>query len=187
MPKRTLPQQVIGTSNTAQPFFSTIFNGAVASQTINANRSYVSVPVPSSSGFRPGDYVALSPGTTNFEYGKVIAIPDGTHLGILPYQQGVVKGTLGAHASGEFIALSTQVAAVYAQRVAGDTNTLYFGGPGLNPGASPPYNVIAEVDGVASGQPGEFADSTTGGNKNALGTYWVYGTSGTVWNPSITV
>ena len=187
--RRTFPQQTVGTTSTPQPLFSTTFNGAVTAQAIlppaQSGLGYLPVQVASSVGFRVGDVVALSPGTARFEYAKVIIIPDGTHLGVQGVSGLNYNGAIRAHSNGDFISLCLQITVLYVQRVIGDINILYLGGPNLNPSASPPVNIIASLAGVSTGQPQEFGDTNPIG-KMSLGTYWVYGTAATVYNVTVT-
>ena len=183
MPTRTLPQQTIAASTTPQPIFSTTFNGSITAQTIAANPGYLSVLVASSAGFRAGDYVALSPGTSNFEYGKVVTVPDSTHLGLQAVRGLIYDGAIGAHSSGEFISIVFQYINVFVQRVTGDANIMYIGGPGVTSTS----NVIATITGVASGQPGTWQNTCPTGKTNAAGSLWVTGTISTVYDVSFTV
>lgn len=181
MAKRTFPQQTVAATNTIQPAFSTTFNGSVS-----AGSGDTSVVVTSSAGFVQGDYVSLSIGTARQEYAYVLSIPDSTHLKVHNLVGMNFGAGIGAHTSGDFIALFQPCRTTYIQRVSGDTNILYVGDSTLNPGASPPVGIIASLAGFASGQPEEFSDAFV--NKLLdIGNYWVYGTINTVYNISATL
>lgn len=174
-------------AGTAQPVFGTTATAAfqpppdqfAGGNGPGTNQTQVSIPVTSSSGFEPGDQVAIGPaaafhqGSTTVanraDVGTIKSIPDSTHI--------VVQGLTKGHASGEFVVLNEIVGNVHIIPVV-TTAVAYIGTSSTVAAAD--ASVIDVLPIVAAGAaPGYVHDSESIGGSQPMTTtsYWIIGTA----------
>ena len=183
MAKRTFKKFQITAGGTPQPLVGTTTSAATGpgGTDPNGDLAIVSIPVTDSSMFKNGDWVVIgSVANSDEECVIVQSVPDGTHI--------KVKGMTKTHVTASYVRLSVLCMSVYVQTTAGNAAVVYVGTQGL---VKATYaNVIAELIPVAATgvQPIEFSDpfrvSQDGGD---VGEYWVDGTTGDGYLPSLTV
>jgi hypothetical protein len=171
--KRTFLKTTITAGGTPQPVFGTKSTGAIV-----ASATAQSVPVTSSAHFAVGDQAIIDSGA-NYEVVQVTALADSTHVTAIFTK---------AHAANVFISLYLPCNTVYIQATDGNTGTLFIGNSSALVKATF-VGVICQLIKVASGvQPAEFSDSmTVGSDPFNTSEYWIDGTTGDGYLPSIGV
>lgn len=183
MSKRIFQKYTIAVSNTAQPLIGTTTTAATGPFAIDRNGDYgvMTVPVTTSTMFQNGDAVIIgSKANGDEERVFVQKVTDATHV--------VLRGMTKTHVSGSFLRLAEMCQSIYVQTVAGNAANIYLGGQSLNPTGD--IDVIAVLIPVAATgvQPIDYGDPTRGiANGSDVGQYWITGTAGDGYIPSLTV
>lgn len=164
-------------TGTAQPLFATTLTAAFSVTPdpytgltdAKSQPSSVKAAVASSNNFRVNDRVMLGVAGGPYDWGKIVQIPDSTHV--------VIQGLQTAnHASGEWLILAVDCAHI---EIVANANTLY----------------VAEDNTVASNSPKLYKTLLPGGiyttpyvSGNLFGTshYWVLGTAADTYLANLT-
>jgi hypothetical protein len=182
MAKRVFKKYTIVAGGTPQPLIGTTISAATGpgGTDPNGDLSVVNVAVTDSSMFQGGDWAIIgSVANGDEERVWVKKVPDGTHV--------TVQKMALAHVNGSYIRLSIFCEAIYVQTTAGNAAIFYLGTQGL---VKATYaNVIAELIPVAASavQPIEYTDPYYIADSGDVGQYFVDGTTGDGWLPSLTV
>jgi hypothetical protein len=182
MAKRTFKKFTIVAGGTPQPLVGTTTTAATGPSGIdpNGDKTVVTVPVADSSMFLNGDW-AIVGSLANGDEERVLIqkVKDATHI--------IVRKMDKTHVTGSYVRLAILCQAVYTQTSQGNTGAIYIGTEALV--KSTQAGVIALLYPFASPtQPVDYTDpyrvSQDGGD---VGEYFVDGTTGDGWLPSLTV
>jgi hypothetical protein len=180
--KRTTQKFTITTTNTIQPLVGTTTSAATGpgGTDPNGDSAVVTVAVTSSAMFLNGDWAIIG-SIANGDEERVFVqkVKDSTHIN--------VKGMTKTHVNGSFVRLAVLCQAVYVQTTQGNTGAIYLGTQSMV--ESTQVGVFAILYPFASPtQPIDYTDpyrvSQDGGD---VGEYWITGTSGDGFIPSLTI
>lgn len=181
--KRPTKSFTIASGGTPQPLVGTTLTAAAgpAGTDPNGDPSNQIVAVADSSMFRAGDWIVIGTSAAGDEERVLIStdIDDSTHIEIK-----LAKN----HLNGAFVRLSVLCQSVYVQTKAGNAGIIYIGTQGLVKATG--VNVIAQLIAVAATgvQPIEFSDPIrVSPDASDIGEYWVDGTTGDGYLPTLTV
>lgn len=180
--RRTFKKFTITAGGTPQPLIGTTTTAATGpgGTDPNGDFSVVKVPITDSSMFLGADRVVIgSVANGDEERVWIQSVPDGTHV--------VLQGMTKTHVTGSYIRLSITCEAMYVQTTAGNAGTIYLGTQGI---VKATYTkVIAELIAVAATgvQPIEYTDPYYMEDAGNAGEWWVDGTTGDGFLPSLTV
>jgi hypothetical protein len=177
------PQPVVGTYLTAAVTANAAAHAMRWDQNIN---NPVILTVADSSMFVRSDYVnVVDPSTYVTERGMVAEVTDSTHIkvtGILKAHPG------GAYGTGAWVALGAFAQSLYIQGKPGNTGLLYIGTTPQMVTATGVGTIVLIGFTVSGVQPYEFSTSRQGlANEETLSQYWIDGTTGDGYLPSIGV
>jgi hypothetical protein len=162
------PQPLFGTTLTAA--FNVTPDSHTGLTDPRSQPSSVLAAVTSSTNFRISDRVMLGAAGGPYDWGKIVAIPDATHVRI----QGL---STVHHASGEWLFLAIDCAHI---EITANASTLYIGEDNtVGAGSATLYKILL---------PGGIYTTPSGVEGNMFGTshYWVLGTAADTFLPNLT-
>jgi hypothetical protein len=177
MSQRAFKYFTIVAGGTPQPLVGTKLTAAVIPT--DGPDTPTLLPVVDSSIFLNGDKVILDvPSSGIEERVRVFNVPDATHINVVQMRQ--------SHASGIYVRLAEMVDSVYVQCLDGNTGAIFIGDRPTMVKATG-VGVIKKLQLVAaSAQPIDYSRPRSGvANTDDLGNYWVDGTTGDSYLPSI--
>jgi hypothetical protein len=182
MAKRTFKKFTIAAGGTPQPLVGTTTTAATGpgGTDPNGDPSVVTVAVTDSSMFFQGCRVVIgSIANSDEERVWVQKVPTSTSI--------VVQGMAKTHVTSSYVRLSLACEAIYIQTTPGNAANIYLGTQGLV--KSTYANVIAVLINVAASgvQPLEYTDPYYMADAGDVSQYWVDGTTGDGYLPSLTV
>jgi hypothetical protein len=191
MANRAFKYLTIQAGGTPQPVVGSYLTAPLTQGQVDASMAYsdnvqspVTLTVDDSSVFQKGDYVnVVDPTTFATERGQVYSVPDATHIKVYGLKS---PHPGGAYGTGAWVANGSFAQSVYIQAKDGNTGALYIGTQPQMVKASGAF-VISVLQLVAAGsQPYEFSTSRQGlANAETLSQYWIDGTTGDSYLPSI--
>jgi hypothetical protein len=191
MANRAFKFLTIQAGGTPQPVVGSWLTTPVTQGAVDASYAYsdnvqspLLLEVNDSSVFQKGDYInVIDPGTFLAERGQVYSVPDATHLRVYGLKN---PHPGGAYGTGAWVANGSFAQSLYIQSKAGNTGPLYIGtGPQMDSSTGELLMTVLQF--VAAGtQPYEFSTSRQGlANTETLSQYWIDGTTGDGYLPSI--
>lgn len=168
--KRSFKFVSVASATTPQPVFGTTLTAACG-PVGTPEKSLQSIEVADSSWFQQSDYALIDPANSTVakrERLLVESVPDSTHI--------KVQGMQYAHASGVYVQLAVVCQSVLIQAKVANTAAITIGtDPAMV--VSTGVKCIYFLAQSASGQPGSFLDTNSGGaDQMKTDEYWFDGT-----------